>query len=209
MMISKTKALLIWVLLGSVAQAEVPAPLALVQAERDGPAGREQTTLVFDAKRVRYVTNSNFLQSEPQRAVLGQFESPYTPALEKVRTQLRAQRAEIEKAPLAPPKGYVSPHEIRIYLGTQSIPANSPVYMKLMEFLVASPRLAKWTATDGAELTYREGLQASMQKFAPGATAAKSPKRDVNCQNPGQDVVCRVEGLGQAWFKRVVVTKSP
>lgn len=193
-------------LIGGIAFAgETPPAKLVLQAERSSFYGMEQTSLVFEKERVVFVTNSNFLQAIPGRALLGEMQSPYTEGLRQSRTKVQ----ETSSKKLAEKKrGYVSPHEVKVSIGGRPLPIESAEYRAMLAVLEQALGLADWKSVDTLEvMAAAKGFEGLSKVYAPGEAVAATPKsaqaQKSECQDLGsRDIVCRYPQYGYARLRK-------
>lgn len=179
--------LLALLLLSSAAQA---AP-KLIVFEALSPAGMQQSSLLWDDSTLTYVTNSNFTQSRPDRAILGLFTRVLTPELKK---RLEA----TQKTKSAPAEARELEHGIRIEAGGQKLVSGTKQYQEIVE-LMRELSEGPWRAQDGIEIRLG-GAQKSPEWKALAPLRHTPPKLD--CRENGVELECTAAPYGRVRLQR-------
>lgn len=188
--------------------ADTPAPKLVLQAERSSFYGMEQTTLIFEEQRVVFVTNSNFLQASPRRALLGELESGYTDKLQKSKAQVQEARLKPAISKEEKRAGYVSPHEVKILIGGERLSVDSKEYRDMLGILEGALALGEWKSRDALEvMPAAKGIEGVSRPFASGESVSTAPRAGkftpTPCQDLGsRDMVCRYPQYGYARLRK-------
>lgn len=169
-----------------------PGKVISVMAERTSSAGKEQTSIQITETEAIFAANSDFLQGTGSKVRLGLFGSELTDGLRKAAQELRKIEAEAgSKEKPGKPSGYVSPHSIRLYVGSTPVPFDSPAYRELMSILRDPSRLAAWKPRDAVEVTRTGGAARFSAKPLAGGREAK-----VDCASRSELKICEVRPYG-------------
>ncbi len=139
---------MIWmiVLECAIFAADAQKPI-VVMAERNTQIGIEQISLTLEPSgTVRWVQNSNFLSGAfPTR--LGVFEIKNNAELKKEITSLTSIKSEKLDANI-----YLSPHRLKVTVGTVEIYPSSKVYQKIVDLLKKPETRSDWVVVDGEKI---------------------------------------------------------
>lgn len=153
--------------------------------------GVEQSSYSWDDHTLTYVTNSNFTQGSPDRAILGVFRRPLDDSLKRELAEL------LSGTKAAKAGGRAFAHSIQVKVNGAEIAPGAPAYDKLVTWAAGFSH-DSWVSEDGLEVRLDPKGKAHWKALSP--KLAHGPV-NLSCTQESSEQYCRATPYGYVSFK--------